>query len=266
MGATTIKVGIGPGTEIGRGLATRRDAMRRDHERLRQERVPVRADELEAAHVPGARQLAKFIARRDAIAREVEPRKLAAADTALKLAIRTGKPDGLPDLLNRLELDAEQALTIRTSQVLVLDRFARHLPNWLCLEGVVRGADGVLRMHTRLQDGRELVIAALADENNWRPQTLVFELASTETDLSTNKPGKDFDAIAAAMCERLFATKKDSRIVGDKEKVLELGLATTGFAVSAASFPVDWQAGAYGGILLTAVAIGMLLARHFHRP
>ena len=95
----------------------------------------------------------------------------------------------------------------------------------------------------RLQDGSELVIAALADEADGHTQTLDFELARAGIDQAANESGKDLDAIAAAMCERLFATKVDSRIDGDKEKILELGLATTGFAVSAASFPADWQAG-----------------------
>jgi hypothetical protein len=263
--ATTVKIEIGPGTEIARQLATRRDAMLRERERARQERVRVRTDELETGRVPAARQLAQFIARRDAVAREVGPRELAAADAALRLAIRTGKLDGLRELLNRLELGAEQSSTIRARQVLVLDRLARHLPSWLCMEAVVRGSDDVLRMHTRLDDGRELVIAARGDAVEGHTQTLDFELAAGEAD-PASELDTDAGELAAAICGHLFARETDLTTDGGVEKVLELGIATVGFTMSAASFPTEWQAGEYGGVVLTAIAIGMLLARHFRRP
>lgn len=271
MSVTTLKVGVRPGTEISRRLAARRDAMLGERERVRRARVRARAVEFETGRVPAARPLARLVARRDVVAREAGSRELAAADAAIRHAIHTGELVGLRDLIGRLELGAERAWTARTRQVLVLDQVARRLPSWLCLVAVNRGSDNVLRMHTRLEDGRELVIAASANLAEEGAQSLDFQLVGddthhTATELDTPSRWADAEAVTAAVCEHLRAKGVDLTSDGGKDAVIELGLAIIGFAMGAASFPTGWQPGAYIGVVLTAVAIGMLLARHFRRP
>lgn len=264
-GATRLKVRIGPGTEVARELGARRDDMLAEREQRRQPRVAARAKELEDGHVLDARELALLMARRDAVAREAEPRELAVADVALRQAVHTGKLKGVGDLIERMELSADRSWTIRTRQVLVLDRLGRSLPSRVRVRSVVRDSDNALRMHARLDDGRELVIAAGADEAEEHTQMLDIELAGSHLDRAATEIEVDADAITAALCERLFFGSAESAAKGHKEKAAELGLASIGFMLSAASFPTEWQGGEYVGVLLTAVAVGMLLARHFRQ-
>lgn len=263
MRAVTLNIAIGPGTEISRRLESRREAMRRRREQVRLARVSVRERELEAGRVTASAQLARLIARRDAVAREVGSQELAVADRALRKAVHAGELDGLGEHIERLELSAERSMTVRTRQVLVLDRLARSFPDWVGVEAVVRGSDDVLRMHVRLEDGCELVIAANADAGAGL-QTLDFDVVDDQLDSVANGSVQEAEALAA-LCESLFASGAGSKRVSNREKLVELSLASVGFVMSAASFPTEWYVGGYAGIVLTAVAIGMLLARHFRR-